>query len=142
MKEMITLASVDNLSEVLAFIEEYLEGTKCPPKTAMQLAIAVEEIFVNVASYAYNESDLPKDERIAKIRIEDSDINGKPGVTISISDHGMAYNPLEKEDPDTTLSAEERQIGGLGIYMVKQSMDHTGYVRSNDTNMFIMEKSF
>lgn len=142
MKEMTTLASVDKLSEVLAFLEGYLEERECPPKASMQLAVALEEMFVNVASYAYTGSSLPADEQTATITLEDTDIDGKPGVKVSIADRGTPYDPLAKEDPDTTLSAEERQIGGLGIFMVKKSMDRTDYIRNDDTNLFIMEKSF
>ena len=141
MKELINTAKTDNLSEVLEFLEGYLEEKDCSPKASMQLAIAVEEMYVNIANYAYKESDLPEDERTAKITIDDIEINGSPAVSISLYDRGMPYDPLAKEDPDTSLSAEEREIGGLGIFMVKKSMDRVSYKRVDDMNVFTMEKT-
>lgn len=141
MKELITAAKTDNLSEVLTFLEGYLEEKDCSPKASMQLAIAVEEMFVNIANYAYKGSDLPDNDRTAKITIEDTEINGSPAVSVSLFDKGMPYDPLAKEDPDTTLSAEEREIGGLGIFMVKKSMDNVSYKRVDDMNIFTMEKT-
>ena len=116
MKTLTVPARTDQLEVVQEFIQQELENQECPMKVQMQIAIAVEEIFVNIAHYAYKpvEGD-------ATIRCE---VGGDPlEVTIQFLDHGKPYNPLAKEDPDITLSAEERQIGGLGIFMVKKSMD-------------------
>ncbi len=142
MKELTIPAKVDKLPEVLAFLEGYLEERDCPMKTVTQLCIALEEMFVNVAHYAYEGSELSEDERDAKIEMDDCTINGAPGVRITLYDRGFPYDPLAKEDPDTTLSAQERQIGGLGIYMVKKSMDNVSYRYEDGLNIFTMEKSF
>ena len=112
MKELTLEAKVDSLPQVLAFVDEYLESLDCSMKVQMQIDVAVEEIYVNVASYAY----APKTGSVT-IRLEAQD--SPRAVTITIIDSGVPYNPLAKEDPDVTLSAEERKIGGLGIYMVK-----------------------
>ena len=142
MKELITAAKTDNLSEVLTFLEGYLEEKDCSPKASMQLAIAVEEMFVNIANYAYKGSDLPDNDRTAKITIEDTEINGSPAVSVSLFDKGMPYDPLAKEDPDITLSAEERQIGGLGIFMVKKNVDEMSYVYEGGENRLTLRKRF
>ena len=127
-------AKVDNLNEVLAFVDEKLEANDCPMKVQMQIDVAVEEIFVNIASYAYNPEIGP-----ATISCEVSE--DPLEVTISFMDSGVPYDPLAKEDPDVTLSAEERQIGGLGIYMVKKSMDNVSYEYKDGQNIFTIKKS-
>lgn len=127
-------AKVDNLNEVLAFVDEKLEANDCPMKVQMQIDVAVEEIFVNIASYAYNPEIGP-----ATICCEVSE--DPLEVTISFMDSGVPYDPLAKEDPDVTLSAEERQIGGLGIYMVKKSMDNVSYEYKDGQNIFTIKKS-
>lgn len=134
MDKMTIEAKVDNLNEVLAFVDEKLEENDCPMKVQMQIDVAVEEIFVNIASYAYN-----PEIGAATICCE---VSGDPlVVTISFMDSGVPYDPLAKEDPDVTLSAEERQIGGLGIYMVKKSMDNVSYEYKDGQNIFTIKKS-
>lgn len=134
MKEIVVDAKIENLDEVLQFIEGELEANDCPMKVQMQIAIAVEELFVNIAHYAYN----PKDGE-ATIRIMAS---GEPvQVSIQFLDNGKPYNPLGKEDPDITLSAEERQIGGLGIYMVKKTMDAIEYEYNDGQNILTIRKT-
>lgn len=122
----------DALHEVLSFVEEELEKRFCNMKTQMMISVMVEEIFVNIASYAY-----PDSKGTATIRLEFDDENN---VTISFIDSGIPFNPLAKEDPDITLSAEERDIGGLGIYMVKKSMDDVNYVREDNKNILSIKK--
>ena len=112
MKELELEALTDNLPQVISFVDEQLEAADCPMKIQMQIDIAVEEIFVNIAHYAYN-----PDVGTAKVRVEV--LGEPPAVDITFIDNGIPYDPLAKADPDVTLSAEERQIGGLGIFMVK-----------------------
>ena len=126
-------AGLEQLGQVLAFIDEHLEEMGCPLKTQMQIDIAVEEVYVNIANYAYAPETGP-----ARIQLEPAPDRSE--VTISFFDRGSPFDPLAKEDPDITLSAEERQIGGLGIYMVKQSMDNVHYIRENDINILIITK--
>ena len=134
MKKMTIEAKREKLPEVLAFLDEVLESMDCGMKQQMQLDIAVEEIFVNIASYAYADEN-----GIADIEIDDE----TPGiVSIKFTDSGIPYDPVAKPDPDTTLSADERQIGGLGIYMVKKSMDDMLYERSGDKNILTIKKKF
>lgn len=123
----------ENLDEVLAFVEERLDATGCSPKVRMQINLAVEEIFVNIASYAYN-PNVGK----ATVRVEVSD---EPvSVTITFVDHGVPYDPLARRDPDVTLSAEERDIGGLGVFLTKRIMDDVSYEYRNGQNILQIKK--
>ncbi len=135
MKKLTIQATVDNLDEVLAFVDGILEAADCPMKTQMQIDVAVEEIFVNIANYAYT-----PDVGNAVIGV---DVIGEPPCAhISFSDSGMPYNPLEKEDPDVTLTAEQRAIGGLGIFMVKKTMDAMDYEYRHGQNLLTLIKKF
>ncbi len=134
MKELTLEARVDSLPQVLAFVDEYLESLDCSMKVQMQIDVAVEEIYVNVASYAY----APKTGSVT-ITLETED--APRSVTITFTDSGVPYDPLAKEDPDVTLSAEERKIGGLGIYMVKKSMDKMLYEYKDGHNILKIVKN-
>lgn len=135
-------AKVDNLDEATAFVETELEELGCGMKQMMQLTVALEEIFVNIAHYAYSKTgadgkQIP-DTGTGPMSIA---IDFKDGnVYLRFEDKGIAYNPLEKADPDITLSAEEREIGGLGIYMVKKSMDDVIYQREGEKNVLTLVK--
>ena len=131
MHELITDAKIENLDEVLNFLGQYLEKWECPMKTHTQINIAAEEIFVNIAHYAYN----PQTGK-ATITIERKGNDAE----ITFIDSGTPYNPLAKPDPDVTLSAEERGIGGLGIYIVKKSMDNVSYEYKDGCNILKFTK--
>ena len=133
MKELELEALTDNLSKVQAFVDEQLEEADCPIKIQMQIDIAVEEIFVNIAHYAYS-NETGK----ATVRIEI--LPDPPSVDITFIDKGIPYDPLAKPDPDVTLSAEERKIGGLGIFMVKKSMDDVKYQYLDGHNILTLKK--
>ena len=135
MKELYIEATVDNLSEVLGFVDEQLEAADCAMKVQMQIDLAVEEIFVNIANYAYDPETGP-----ATVRV-DVTPDGST-VTITFVDNGVPYDPLAKADPDITLSAEDRPIGGLGIFMVKKSMDEVSYEYKDGKNRLTIKKSF
>ena len=128
-------AKTENLDKVLAFAEEQLGKADCPIKAQTQIGVAVEEIFVNIALYAYAPETGKADITF------DVDKEKKEAV-ITFRDKGVAFNPLEKQDPDVTQSAEERQIGGLGIYIVKKTMDQVTYERVNDENVLTIVKKF
>ena len=135
-------ATVENLDNISAFVEEELENNDVDMKSSMQLTIALEEIYVNIAHYAYSKTDA--DGKVIpntgtgpmKLSLDISDNQ----VMMTFEDQGMPYNPLEKADPDITLSAEERDIGGLGIYMVKQSMDDVKYEHRDGKNILTLMK--
>lgn len=124
----------ENLEKVTAFVDERLEKVGCSMKAQMQIDLAVEEIFVNIAKYAYH-----PDKGRATVRVEVSD--DPVQVKITFLDHGKPYDPLAKDDPDVTLSAEERPVGGLGIFMVKQSMDDVTYEYKDGANILTLVKS-
>ena len=133
MERLEVQATKENLLEVSAFVEGYLEKLDCPMKTMMQISVAVEEIYINIASYAYGDST-----GMAEILIDhDQALNS---VSITFKDSGVPYDPLAKEDPDITLSAEERAIGGLGIFMVKKSMDDMKYKYEDGKNVLTIVK--
>ena len=134
MKELELAATTENLNAVLAFVDEELEAVGCSMRSQMQIDIAVEEIFVNIARYAYN-PEVGK----ATIRVE---VQPEPlAVSLTFLDQGVPYDPLAKADPDVSLSAEERQIGGLGIFMVKKTMDDVQYRYENGKNILNLKKT-
>ncbi|MDD3415565.1 MAG: ATP-binding protein [Lachnospiraceae bacterium] len=135
MGELIVKAELYSLDEVLEFIMNELEKEMCPMKTQMMISIATEEIFVNIANYAYQGE---KGNVIIKLEITD---NPKQAM-IQFWDGGIPYNPLEKEDPDIHQDIMEREIGGLGIYMVKNSMKHVYYNYVDNQNVLTIEKDW
>ena len=134
MNELNIEATVENLTQIIAFVEEKLETTECKPKTQMQIETAVEELFVNIARYAY-----APDTGNATVRVEV--LNEPLSVVITFIDNGVPYDPLAKEDPDVTLPAEERGIGGLGIYMVKKLTDNISYEYKDGKNILSIIKN-
>ena len=128
-------AKLEELNNVLGFVEEALTVADCPLKTQMALNVCIEEVFVNIANYAY-----PESEGVAEVRVEVDEPT--KCVCICLSDSGVPFNPLEKEDPDTTLSVDERGIGGLGIYMVKKMTDSVSYEYEDGWNVLTMKKFF
>ena len=126
-------AVLDQLDDVLAFVDEQLDLIDCPMKSRMQVQIAAEEIFVNIASYAYQPGTGKAD-----ILVETA--KNPRSVTITFKDRGVPYDPLAKEDPDISLSAEDRPIGGLGIFMTKKSMDEMKYEYRDGQNVLTSRK--
>lgn len=124
-------ATTDNLQQVTDFVDGILEANGASMKTLMQIDLAVEEIYVNIANYAYGES-------VGKAEITAAYNDGT--ITIIFKDSGTPYNPLEKPDPDITLSADEREIGGLGVFLTKKNMDTVSYQYENGYNIFTMTK--
>ena len=134
MKEMTVEAKVENIPVVTEFVDEQLEAHGCSMKAQMQIDIAIDELFGNIANYAYE-----TDEGVATVRVE---LKEDPlSVVITFIDNGVPYDPLKKEDPDVTPSAEEREIGGLGVYMVKKSMDGVDYEYKDGQNILKITKN-
>lgn len=124
-------AADSELYNAIGFVEEELEKHDCPMKVTMQVTVAVEEIFVNIAHYAYDQEE---GDMTLGVEVTDSE------VIICFADHGTPFDPLARPDPDVTLSAQERRIGGLGIYMVKKTMDEVQYRYEDGQNMLTMRK--
>ena len=134
MKELTIAATVENIETVTAFVDEQLEALDCPMKAQMQIDIAIDELFGNIAHYAYH-----PDVGEATVRVE---VMEDPlSVVITFIDGGVPYDPLTQADPDITLSAEERAIGGLGIFMVKKTMDEITYRYENGSNILSIRKN-
>lgn len=135
MVERIFPAEPEQLEPVQRFVEEQIERYDCSARVRFQLDVAVEEIFINIAKYAYR----PGQAGQAAVRCC---VGGDPlQVTIQFQDQGMPFNPLAKEDADITLTAQERQIGGLGILMVKKSMDAVRYSYEDGKNILTIQKN-
>lgn len=133
-KEITVAADVKNLETVTAFVDECLEQIDCPLRIQTQLDIAVDELFSNIAYYAYQPGT-----GTVTVRLE---ITEEPAsVMLTFIDGGIPYDPLSHADPDTTLSAQERQIGGLGIFMVKKSMDAVSYQYTDGKNVLKIKKN-
>ena len=131
-EEITVEAKIENLETVLGVLGARLEKTNCPMRVKMQIELAVEEAFVNVANYAYGD-------KVGEARIRFANDNG---ITITLMDQGTPYDPLKREDPDVSLPAEVRPIGGLGVYMVKKTMDEVGYEYADGWNVLKMRKSY
>ena len=133
MREQTFPATTEALNDAMAFVDETLEEAGCSMKVQMQIDIAVEEIFVNIAHYAYTPGT---GDAVLRVELQEN----PRAVSITFEDRGVPYDPLAKEDPDVTLDAEERQIGGLGIYMVKKSMDEVKYRHEDGKNILTLIK--
>ena len=133
METIIVPAMTDALEKVNTFVRDKLRSVQCPVKTQMQMELAVEEIFVNISSYAYHPQTGD-----AEIGVDIG--TDPPTVTIRFTDQGHPFNPLEKPDADTTRKAEEREPGGLGILLVKRIMDQVEYTYENGKNILTIKK--
>ena len=133
MKSITVEAKIENVDKVTEFVNEVLEEKDCPLKVQMQLDVAIDEIFGNIAYYAYG-----KGSGNATIQIEMED--NPPKITLTFIDQGIPYNPLVSKDPDITLDIEDREIGGLGIFLVKKTMDELSYEYVDGQNILTMKK--
>jgi anti-sigma regulatory factor (Ser/Thr protein kinase) len=134
MKELTIEAAIENIETVTDFINSELQAIGCPMKAEMQIDVAIDELFGNIARYAYNPET---GKATVRFEIEESPLS----VIITFIDNGTPFNPLENADPDIGLSAEERQIGGLGIFLVKKSMDMIDYKFDNGQNILMIKKT-
>ena len=134
MAEITVAADLDSLNDVLAFVDGEMERAGCSMKLMTQVDMAVEEIFVNIARYAYH-----PEAGEASVRCE---AGGDPfQIVVGFADRGRPFNPLDREDPDVTLDAEARQLGGLGILMAKKLMDEIQYEYRDGKNILILRKN-
>ena len=133
-KEITVEATVENIPGVTDFVNEELESLDCPLKAQMQIDIAIDELLGNIAHYAYDPKTGP-----ATVRVE---VEQEPlSVVITFIDNGKPYDPLAAADPDVSLSAEERQIGGLGVFLVKKTMDDVTYEYKDGKNILKIKKN-
>lgn len=133
MDEITVDAVVENLDAITDFVDEKLEALDCPMKAMTQINIAIDELFSNIAYYAYSPEVGP-----ATVRVEVTE--DSQYVRITFVDGGMPFDPLSKEDPDITASVDERSVGGLGIMMVKKTMDEVRYEYRDGKNILEIKK--
>lgn len=133
MKKITLEATIENIGKVTDFVDDFLEEYQCPFKSKMQIDIAIDELFGNIANYAYGDQTGE-----ATVCVEWNESNSF--ITISFIDQGIPFNPLETEEPDITLSVEERKIGGLGIHLVKKNMDEIEYQYVDGKNQLKISK--
>lgn len=125
-------ASLDNLDKADGFVSRVLDNLGCDRSIKKQISLAFEECFVNIVSYAYGKK---------RGRVEIAAEGNSSEITILLRDNGIPYDPLKNSEPDLSLSAQDRQIGGLGIFLTKQNMDHVSYSYKGNQNILIMKKS-
>ena len=128
-------ATTDRLDEVTGYVNSRLDAAGCPPKAKMQIDLAVEEIFVNIANYAYSPGS---GDATVTVAFEDS----PRAAVITFSDSGKRFDPLSMKDPDVTLPASERGIGGLGVFLTKKVTDSVTYEYKDGRNVLTMKKIF
>ena len=134
MKEFETKALINKIPEVTAFIDEELEKLGCSMKDQMQIDVAIDELFANIAHYAYGK-------QIGDVKVS-FDFDPETRIaSVTFTDSGIPFNPLENDDPDVTLSLEDREIGGLGIFLVKKTMHAIEYLRENGQNILTIKKT-
>ena len=135
MRELTVPARTDELPRVTAFIDEQLEALDCPMKAQMQIDVAIDELFSNIANYAYAPGT---GEVVVLVEAQEE----PRGAVITFIDRGMPFNPWENRDPDTSLDADEREVGGLGIFLVKKTMDDVSYEYRAGQNVLSIKKLF
>ena len=133
MEELTIEATIDNIPFVTQFVDEKLEALDCPLKAQMQIDVAIDELFGNIAHYAY----VPGTGDVT-VRFE----YDEPARTVSVTfiDQGIPFNPLTSEEPDVSLPVDERKIGGLGIFLVKKTMNAVEYRYENGSNILTIRK--
>lgn len=132
-EEKTFIATDAHLAEAIEYLKSQLVIAKASPKYVMQMSVALEEIFVNVCNYAYGS-------HVGEITVAVKYVPEKHEVRVRVTDTGMPFNPLENKRPDITLPAEDREIGGLGIYMILQTMDKVTYKYEDGKNILTISK--
>ena len=133
-KELTLEATLENIAAATDFVNAELEALDCPMNVQMQIDIAIDELFGNIAHYAYNPSTGPV---TVRVEVEHDPLS----VVVTFIDNGKPYDPLTTAEPDTTLSAEARQIGGLGVFLVRKTMDDVSYEYKDGKNILKIKKN-
>lgn len=133
MQERTLPAVIDSIPQVTAWIDEELKKLNCSMKAQMQIDVAIDEIFSNIAQYAY-----PGKEGSANVQLDFQEDTRM--LSITFVDQGIPFDPLSQKEPDTSLGIEERKIGGLGIFLVKKTMDEVSYQYRDGKNILCLKK--
>lgn len=134
MQEMTLPAAIENIPKVTAWIDAQLEQLDCSMKAQMQLDVAIDEVYSNIARYAY-----PDQPGSATVQMDFDEASRQ--FSITFLDQGVPFDPLRQSDPDTSLKVEERGIGGLGIFLVKKTMDEVTYQYKDGKNILCLKKT-
>ncbi len=133
MNEIKVEATIENIPKVTEFVDSILEECECPVKVQMQIDVAIDELMSNIAYYAYSQGT---GEVVVRAEVSDA----PKTVALTFIDSGIQYDPLKKKDPDVSLPVEEREIGGLGIFIVKKTMDDVSYEYRDGQNILTIRK--
>lgn len=133
MKEITVDAVSESLGTVTDFVDAELEAIGCPFNIQMKVDIVIDEVFSNIVFYAYRGT-------VGSVTIRTETTSDPGSLTLTFIDSGIPYNPLNAEEPDVTLSVEERKVGGLGIFIVKKTMDEVDYEYSGGRNILRLKK--
>ena len=133
MSEIIVDATIENIDKITAYVDAQLEALQCPAKVQKQFDIAIDEIVGNISRYAY----FPD---VGKVSVCVEIVQEPLSVILSFMDNGVSFDPLQTAEPNVNLSAEEREIGGLGIYIMKKSMDSISYEYKDGKNILTISK--
>ena len=133
MKEWTFEANIDRIPWLTDEVNVLLEELECPMKAQMQISVAIDELLANIASYAYSTGT-------GEVTVRFEFEADSRTVAITFIDSGIPYDPLAKPDPDVTLGVEKRDVGGLGIFLVKKTMDDMTYARQDGRNMLTIRK--
>ena len=133
MKEWTFEAKIDRIPWLTEQVDGLLEGLDCPMKAQMQIDVAIDEWMANLASYAYGDGG-------GEVTVRFDYLPDDRTVALTFIDSGIPYDPLAKPDPDVTLSVDKREVGGLGIFLVKKTMDDMTYARQDGRNVFTIRK--
>ena len=137
MNSRTVIAKIENLSEVMDFMDGFLSGLIDSEKIKDQICVSVEELFTNIVSYAYPDESDGKVVISCMVLVE----SGTRMLQISLKDWGIPYNPLKKPEPDFDIPFENRAIGGLGIHMVRKLMDGMEYCYTDGCNEIRIQKT-
>ncbi len=133
MNKLTVPAKIENLQEVMDFLGDQLDSVDYVMKARLQLELSIEEAYVNIVNYAYGSEE---GEVIICCNVGESPLK----VTMQFIDYGKPYNPLENEDPDISLNTEEKEIGGLGIFLIKKNVDDIAYEYCEGKNILTIQK--
>lgn len=135
MRELTLEAAVEHIPELTQIVDAELEKAGCPPCAQTQIDVAVDELFSNIAAYAYGESG---GSVTVQIRVD----RAGRAAELTFMDGGVPYNPLKQKDPDVFLAIENRNLGGFGIFIVKKSMDQVRYEYKDGQNCLTVRKEW
>lgn len=133
MKQITTEATVQNIQTIIAFVEGELEGAGCPLREQTQILMAVDEVMANISGYAYTPGT-------GNVTVTFEQEKQAGTVALTFIDEGIPFDPLQIPEPDVTLPAEKRQVGGLGIFLVRKTMDEVTYRREHGRNILCIRK--